>query len=61
MAEKLLKKCSSSLVIREIQIKMILRFHLIPFRMAKKNKTKQNNLKQQHMLVRMWRKWNTLP
>jgi hypothetical protein len=42
MSEKHLKKCSKSLVIREIQIKMILRVHLIPVRMAK-NKTSGNN------------------
>ena len=35
MAKKHLKKFSTSFVIREIQIKTIPRFHLIPVRMAK--------------------------
>ena len=35
MAEKHLKKCSETFVIRETQIKMTLRFDLTPIKMAK--------------------------
>jgi hypothetical protein len=37
MAEKLLKKCSTSVVMRKMQIKTTLRFFLTPVRMSKVN------------------------
>ena len=54
MAEKHLMKGSASLVIREMQIKTTLRFHLTTVKMAK-----IKNLSD--ILVRMWRKRNTPP
>ena len=42
MAEKQLKKCSTSLVIRKMQIKTTLRFNLTPVRMAKVKNSGEN-------------------
>ena len=53
-ANKHMKKCSSSVVIREMQIKTTLRYCLMPVRMVIIKK-----IWRQQMLERMWRNRNT--
>ena len=42
MAHKHLKRCSTSLLIRQMQIKTTMRYHLMPIRMAAIQKSKNN-------------------
>ena len=55
MANKHMKRCSTSLIMKEMQIKTAMKYHFTPFRIAIIKKSANNKC-----LERVWRKRNAL-
>ena len=57
IANKYMKRCSTSLIISEMKLKTV-GYHFIPLEWLLSKKKKKKQTRKQQVLVKMWRNWN---